>query len=434
MNILYLHTHDTGRYIQPYGHAVETPNLMRLAEEGTLFRKAFCAGPTCSPSRAGLLTGMSPHSCGMFGLAHRGFQLNDYGKHLAPYLGARGYDTALFGVQHEAPEAGMIGYKTVYNEKGAISTELRDERNAERAAEYILSAKGVPFFLSLGLFHTHREFPAIDPSVNPDYVAVPSVLEDNRETRRDMAAFMTSAKMADRCFGKVLDALEASGRADDTLVLYTTDHGIAFPNMKCSLYDTGIGVSLIVRYPGNKMKGKAVDALVSHLDIFPTVCDIAGVEKPAWLQGRSMLPLLEGRAESIRDEVFSEVTYHAAYEPKRCVRTERYKLVRFYGEHDTCPPANVDESLSKTFMVESGFLRQRRPKELLFDLYLDPQERVDRLSDDGYRRVYAELAARLDRWQRETDDPIVRGKVEKPAGAVVNSFESPTPKDGPYEA
>ncbi len=97
MNILYLHTHDTGRYIQPYGYAVPTPNLMKLASEGTLVRQAFCAGPTCSPSRAAMLTGMNPHSCGMTGLAHRGFKLNDYSKHLAAFLGRQGYETVLCG-------------------------------------------------------------------------------------------------------------------------------------------------------------------------------------------------------------------------------------------------------------------------------------------------------------------------------------------------
>ncbi len=80
-NIIYVHSHDTGRYLQPYGHAVPAPNLQRLANEGALFRQAFNAGPTCSPSRASLLTGMCPHINGMFGLAHRGFVLNEYKQH-----------------------------------------------------------------------------------------------------------------------------------------------------------------------------------------------------------------------------------------------------------------------------------------------------------------------------------------------------------------
>src|SRR5215216_2130018 len=99
-NVLYLHSHDTGRYLQPYGHACETPNLQRLAEEGVLFRNAFSAAPTCSPSRAALLTGQSPHSAGMLGLAHRGFRLRDPSQHIAHVLTNHGFATTLIGMQH----------------------------------------------------------------------------------------------------------------------------------------------------------------------------------------------------------------------------------------------------------------------------------------------------------------------------------------------
>ncbi|MCB0172753.1 MAG: sulfatase-like hydrolase/transferase, partial [Anaerolineae bacterium] len=109
-NILYLHSHDTGRYIQPYGHAVPTPHLQQLAEEGVLFRRAFSAAPTCSPSRACLLTGQSAHSNGMLGLAHRGFTLNDYHQHLVHTLRRAGYYSALVGIQHIAADTAAIGY------------------------------------------------------------------------------------------------------------------------------------------------------------------------------------------------------------------------------------------------------------------------------------------------------------------------------------
>jgi arylsulfatase A-like enzyme len=112
-NVLYIHSHDTGRYIQPYGHAVPTPNLQKLAEEGVLFRQAFCAAPTCSPSRASLLTGQCPHSNGMLGLAHLGFQLTDYKRHILHTLRAEGYISALAGVQHIARKPATIGYDRV---------------------------------------------------------------------------------------------------------------------------------------------------------------------------------------------------------------------------------------------------------------------------------------------------------------------------------
>ncbi|MGE9292553.1 MAG: sulfatase-like hydrolase/transferase [Puniceicoccales bacterium] len=97
-NILYYHSHDTGRYIQPYGYQVPTPNLQQLAEEGVLFRRAFCAAPTCSPSRAGLLTGCAAHSVGMLGLAHRGFSLTDVSRTMVTYLREVGYETCLCGI------------------------------------------------------------------------------------------------------------------------------------------------------------------------------------------------------------------------------------------------------------------------------------------------------------------------------------------------
>ena len=95
----------------------------------------------------------------------------------------------------------------------------------------------------------------------------------------------------------MLDVLAASGLADKTLVFFTTDHGIALPKMKCHLYDAGIGVSLIVRCPGHGQPGQVIDALVSHLDIYPTMCQMAGVPTPGWLEGRSLVPLLTGEKD-----------------------------------------------------------------------------------------------------------------------------------------
>src|SRR3982751_5285119 len=112
-NIVYLHSHDTGRYIQPYGHAIPTPRLQRLAEQGVLFRKAFCAAPTCSPSRASLLTGHCPHNNGMLGLAHRGFSLKDYGEHILHTLRTAEYRSSLIGIQHLARDPKLIGYDEI---------------------------------------------------------------------------------------------------------------------------------------------------------------------------------------------------------------------------------------------------------------------------------------------------------------------------------
>ncbi len=426
MNIIYIHTHDTGRYIEPYGHNVATPELMELAREGTLFRQAFCAAPTCSPSRAALLTGLNPHANGMLGLAHRGFKLKDYNQHLVQFLNNNGYETTLCGVQHVAPwdkTEEWTGYQNILKQAdGNRGFAGRDLGNAKIAAEYIKEDKSKPFFLSFGMVNTHREFLDIDEDINPDYVKPPLTMYDCPETRQDMAQYHASVRVVDNCVGIITDAVRESGLEDDTMIIFTTDHGIAFPNMKCNLYDTGIGVSLIMKHPENPTAGQAVDALVSHLDLFPTICDLLDLEEPEWLEGNSMLPLLEGEKDKIRDEIFAEVTFHAAYEPMRCIRTKRYKLIKYFGQHQGVVPANIDGGYSKSFLLEHGLLEQSRDEEMLFDLYLDPVERVNLVNDDNYQQVYDDLSQRLEKWMEETEDPLLKGKVDVPRGAKINKI------------
>lgn len=435
MNVLYIHTHDTGRYIQPYGYPVQTPNLMELAKESTLFRNAYCAGPTCSPSRAALLTGMAPHSNGMFGLAHRGFSLHDYKQHLAHILSDNGYETALCGIQHETEDVSLLGYRRILGNQeysmGKCDEDWHafDVNNAKVTAEYITETHDKPFFLSFGMFSTHRKFPNPDGSVNPDYILPPSTVFDNPENRRDMAGFLTMAKTADECVRIVMDALRKSGEEDNTVVIFTTDHGIAFPQNKCNLYDTGIGVSLMIKYPGNRLSGKATDALVSQVDIIPTLCELCGIKPMDYLQGASLVPLLEGKADNVRNEVFSEVTYHVAYEPMRCIRTGRYKLIRYFGGYDFAMPSNTDDSPSKAMLMQNGFFERPREKTMLFDLYMDPLERVNVAQEPGYAAILRELSDKLTDWMEQTDDPLLSGKVIPPAGALVNYPQSASPAE-----
>lgn len=429
MNILYVHTHDSGRYLQPYGYNIPTPNIMRLAEEGTVFRNAFCAAPTCSPSRSALLTGMLPHSNGMMGLAHRGFALNDYGKHLANFLKKYGYETVLCGMQHEASKAADIGYDKVFVDHRRESEDLTawDKSNGEAAIEYLKSKKEKPFFLSYGLAHTHRPFLEIDEKVNPDYIAVPGVLPDNAQTRQDMAGYITSAMRADECIGDVLEALREEGLEKDTIIIYTTDHGIAFPHMKCNLFDTGIGVALIIKYPDNKSAGTVKDSLISQLDVYPTLCDLLGIEKPQWLQGKSFVPVLENRVEEINETVYSEVTYHASYEPQRSIRTKRYKYIKRYGSYKGYVPSNIDNGGSKEFLIQNGLLTCEIKDEMLFDLYLDPNERNNLIEDTHYKEIADKLRATLEHHMKATDDPLLTGYVQKPVGAIVNKLSCVDP-------
>lgn len=254
-NIVYFHTHDTGRMIDPYGFAMGTPNLAGFARTGTLFRNAFSAAPTCSPSRAALLTGQCPHSSGMLGLAHRGFSLTDPSQHIATTLGEVGYTSAMVGIQHlvNGPdEAQTLGYDELLT-----TDDRRANAVAAAASDYIHRRHREPFFLSIGLFETHI-FPSHDeylfgyPPVNEGYVPRPQTLPDTPETRRDIAAFVSAVREVDTALGTCLEALERAGVAENTIVIVTTDHGAPLPGMKCTLTDFGTGVMLLIRGPGDR--------------------------------------------------------------------------------------------------------------------------------------------------------------------------------------
>ncbi len=431
MNILYIHSHDTGRYVQPYGFGLPSPRLQRLAEEGVMFRQAFCANPTCSPSRASLLTGRYAHSCGMFGLAHRGFNLPDYSGHLASFLRRHGYLTALAGIQHEAPRNEDIGYERIVVSKHDCHTA----GDVTDPVETFLAEKhDRPFFLSVGFFETHRAFPDPDPEDDPRYLQPPLPLPDNPAVREDMAGFRKSLRILDASIGRVLDALDRNGLSGDTLVICTTDHGIAFPGMKCHLTDHGIGVMLFLRGPGPFSGGRVIDAMVSHIDIFPTICQMAGIPVPADVQGRSLVPLVAGDTPALHDEIFAEVNFHAAVEPQRCIRTERWKYIRRYDGRSSAVLPNTDDSLSKTCLFDLGLTAQPHPAEMLFDLAFDPVETCNLAADPAHASVLADMRARLDRWMADTGDPLLHGPIVTPHGAVVTPSDNYSPEFSPRQA
>ena len=245
-------------------------------------------------------------------LAHRGFSLNDYSQHLAPYLGRHGYYTALIGVQHEAKDPEIIGYTETHADhvKKAKPPIVSDERSLELALDFLESKRYAdsPFFLSFGLRSTHRKFMETDHSLD-GFVRLPYPMQDNAENRHDYCEYLATLDIVDRSVGAVLDKIEELGLKDDTAVMFTTDHGIAFPQMKGTLYDSGTGVALMMRIPGKK--AFVTDALVSHIDVFPTVCDILGVPHPEWIQGSSLMPIIDGDVIEINSHIFTERTYHA---------------------------------------------------------------------------------------------------------------------------
>lgn len=424
MNVIYIHTHDSGRIVSPYGYAVPTPSLSEFASDATLFRQAYCVSPTCSPSRAALLTGTYPHENGMLGLAQRGFQL-DCSKHLVPFLNAHGYQSVLCGIQHEAGwyldherGAEILGYqKDITNPTDGYRQEdmgAWDLKNAESAVSFLHSYDSKqPLFLSFGMYSTHRRYPdTIDPTIDENQVIPPYPIPDTPKTREDHARYLTSAKCADACFHNVIQALKDSGLYEESIIIFTTDHGLANPFCKCTLFDSGIGVSLIIRTPNAKTKGKAVDQLVSHIDVFPTLCDLLGFEKPSWLRGTSFANSFEDINAKTRDEIYAEVSYHTSYEPIRCIRNQRYKYIRYYDtKYLQMNLSNIDESLTKDYFMEHDLTKRVKYKEAFYDTIYDMQERCNLLDHEEVADIVKELSDKLDRHMVTTKDPLCDGEI-----------------------
>ena len=439
MNIIYLHSHDTGRYIQPYGFNVPTPRLQGFAEEGVLFRNAFCNNPTCSPSRACLLSGQHAHVNGMLGLTHRGAKLREPEHVLPHYLHGHGYETVLAGLQHvtEGPVSG-IGYETDLTHGRSGSD---DAANVESARKYLRDYDGKrPFFLDCGFFTTHRTSKKGDavqwhnagqsPVGDPRYVRGPACLPDVPEVRRDFADYRVAAGRLDEMMGSVIAAVDEAGLRDSTLIVVTTDHGIAFPKMKCHLTDAGTGVMLMMRGPTGAAfsGGRVLDTMVQHIDLFPTLCKAAGLPSPDWVQGRSLLPLLRDEVEYVHEHIFAEVNNHAAWEPKRSVRSERYRLIQRFDGRNTPVLPNCDDSPSKAAWLAAGGRDEFVPTEALYDLWFDPTEADNRIDDPTLAGVRDDLRGRLEVWMRETDDPVLRDPAAIREGFKLNDPDAVSPR------
>lgn len=338
----------------------------------------------------------------MIGLAHRGARLNDPSDHLVSTLKPAGYYTARVGVQHIAYGDGpWPDYDEVLDVVGHSNSIVDGGR------EFVNRPHAQPFFLACGLFETHRYehwHARQAPLGDARYVRPPACLPDTPRTRADFADYVAAAHKLDGHMGDVIDAIDAAGLGEDTLVIVTTDHGIAFPHMKCSLTDHGQGVMLMVRGPGFR-GGRVIDPAVTHLDIFPTLCDMIGVEPPTRLRGKSLLPLVRGEVDRLHRATFGTVNFHAAYEPKRAIRTDRFRYVRRLRvlPHQVLP--NTDDSESKQQLIDMGWPDVPQEAESLYDRAFDPNEVHNLIDHPGYADTLADLRTQLEAWRRETGDP-----------------------------
>jgi N-sulfoglucosamine sulfohydrolase len=415
-SVLFLTCHDLGQHLGCYGQTtVTSPALDALAAGGVRFDSSFCTAPQCSPSRASLHTGRYPHSAGVMGLAHPpyGWRLDPGERHMAQILADAGYSTTLVGMQHliERGSARELGYSHVLPVKPA---DAEASAAAGLLAEFARQDR--PFYLEVGFEEPHR--PYTFGGAQPDLsrgVAVPPYLPDVPEARRDFAAFQGAIRQMDAGVGRLLKALDDLGIADETCVVFATDHGAAMPRAKCTLYDPGIEVALLWRWPAAGVAGgRVVGELVSNVDVTPSLLEGLGLPVPNRLQGVSFWPLLVGRSEyEPRAEVFAEKTFHTYYEPMRAVRTRRHKLIANL-EISTAVDVPADVRQSPIYPLMLDQLDQVRTPIELYDLQDDPWEQRNRALDPALEEVRQDLARRLQTWMRETDDPLLRGPVASP--------------------
>lgn len=416
-NILLVHWHDVGRHLGSYGvTGVDSPNVDALADEGVRFDQAYCTAPLCSPARGSLFTGRYPHSNGLMGLAHVGWEYAANERTLPMELSQAGYRSTLIGLQHESSDPTTIGFGEVQN---LAAPEQYASSVAELAAIHLrdVARSREPFFLTVGFFEPHRPYPdTLYAPADPDEIEVPAFLPDTEAVRRDLAAFHGAIATADAATGRVLDALEDAGLADDTLVVFTTDHGVAFPRAKSTLWDPGLEVALTMRLPsGWGRRGDVTDQLVSHVDVMPTLLDLVGLDRPERVQGRSFAPWLRGQPHTPREEIHGEKNWHDPdqYDPMRCVRTERYKYIRSY-ESRPRTPLSGDIAGSPSSASLEDWDRQPRPEVQLFDLLEDPVERTNLAGDPAMAEVERDLAERLERWREQTQDPLLHAPIAPP--------------------
>ena len=411
-------TDDAGCYGNP---VIKTPGLDALAAEGTRFTHAFCTSSSCSASRSVILSGLVNHANGQYGHQHgyNHFASFDRVKSLPVLLEKAGYRTACFGKYHVAPES-------VYHfqKRGKLAEPAK---MAENAREFITAEADRPFFLYFCTTEPHRPFRrGGSDTFDPAKVVVPPYLPDTPECREELAQYYGSVQRADRGLVRLTEILKETGHWDDTLVIYISDNGIAFPGAKTTVYEPGIRLPCVVRDPAAKRQGVVCNAMITWADLAPTILDYAGAMpgKP-WFHGRSFLGILDEENPAGWDEIYASHTFHeiTMYYPMRVVRGRRFKYILNLA-HPLPYPFASDLYASPTWQ---GILRRgsktygprlveayiHRPRHELYDLENDPLETRNLADDPGHAEVLAELQAKLKRWQEKTKDPwIVKYRYE----------------------
>ncbi|TFG05683.1 MAG: hypothetical protein EU539_09070 [Promethearchaeota archaeon] len=433
-NIVSFITHDQGQFLGCYDslqtpNSLHTPNLDGIAKSGVIFTNYFCTAPQCSPSRGSIMTSKHPHQNGLMGLVNRGWSLPEHNKTLPMYLKENGYTTHLIGFQHEARDPKSLGYDTItkrfLSKRGVDISFLYNCKEAEEESAKFFDMHendDEPFYLNIGTEEVHRPFKIWGSPVDPESVKVPPFLPDSEVIRQELANFYGAINRVDVTIGRIMEMLQKTGLRENTLFIYTTDHGSAFPRAKCTLYDPGLKTILLMHQPNSEIfsGNKRIESLLSNIDYLPTLLDHVGAKIPNDIEGKSFMPILKGEKKEINERIFAEKSFHELYDPIRGIRTREYKYIRNFEKLDT-----LYQIPEPTLMAPSGkFIKDKynkpRPDEELYDLRKDPNEQINLIKDSSYKKILQELRKELNSWLKNTNDPILKGKIEPPSTATYN--------------
>jgi N-sulfoglucosamine sulfohydrolase len=468
-NVVLFVTDDQSPDFGAYGNpAIKTPNLDALATDGTLFKNAFCTTASCSASRSVILSGLHNHANGHYGHQHSYHKFNSYGNliSLPVYLSHGGYRTARCGKYHVAPES-------IYKFGQAIPGNSRSPvEMAENSKAFLVEDSEKPFFLYICTSDPHRGggsanelpykpdrfgnpkpgskgYPGIKEVIyDPAKVNVPGFLPDTPTCRAEIAQYYQSVSRVDQGIGRLIEILKKTGKWEDTLFLFIADHGIAMPGAKTTLYEGGMRSPCLVRNPYLKKRGIATDAMVSWVDLAPTILQFANVLddkgkltpstaqslgtakikgeqngrglSPGKFHGRSFLSVLDKEKTTDWDQVNASHTFHeiTMYYPMRVVRERRYKLIwniahglpyPFASDLWAAPTwqAQWKQGMSAPYGAKTVRNYIHRPAFELYDLQEDPHEGNNLANSSKHMELLARLKKKLKAFQEQTNDPWV---------------------------
>jgi len=431
-NILLITADDLGTQLSTYGDSViVTPHLDSLAAAGVRFKIAYVTQASCSPSRSSIFTGLYPHSTGQYGLTGEGLALHPYLRDatIPALLKAAGYHTGLIGKLHVAPEE---SFPFDFRPSEGRSRSVREV--AQVADQFWKETGDEPFFLMVSYKDPHafsdqraRDMEGFPRQVEglPEHpiagsakTVLPFQQIDTPLQRLRVANYYNAVLRLDAGVGMLLELLRDHGHAESTLVIFLGDHGPPFTRGKTTAYEAGLRVPFLVRWPGVS-KPMVSDAMVSAVDILPTILDAAGVGSPAGLHGSSLRHVVSDADTAWRQYLMAEFHLHqpGSFYPRRAVRDRRFKLIHNLLSGEVRPPNSVDddhafqESKKPPYAgtaVGRAFETFADPPEFeLYDLDKDPMEFENIAGLPEYREIQATLTQVLWTWRRQTNDPFL---------------------------